>query len=69
MLNEPPNETHTGFSKYFLFFGVALIVAGFYVGWVFSQSLAGQSSAGTKGGDERRSQDRQTFEGDGRKPF
>jgi len=62
MLNDPPPETHTGFSKYLIFSGVALIVAGLYVGWVFLSRWQANQALEQKAASERRSQDRQTFE-------
>jgi len=62
MLNDPPPETHTGFSKYLIFSGVALIVAGLYVGWVFLNRWPSNPMLEPKAATERRSQDRQTFE-------
>jgi hypothetical protein len=62
MLNDPPPETHTGSSKYLIFSGVALIVAGLYVGWVFLTRWQRNQALEEKVATERRSQDRQTFE-------
>jgi hypothetical protein len=62
MLNDPPPETHTGFSKYLIFSGVALVVAGLYVGWVFLNRWQANQALEEKAATERRSQDRQTFE-------
>jgi hypothetical protein len=62
MLNDPPPETHTGFSKYLIFSGVALLVAGLYVGWVFLNRWQANQALEEKAATERRSQDRQTFE-------
>jgi hypothetical protein len=62
MLNDPPPETQTGFSKYLIFSGVALIVAGLYVGWVFLNRWQANQALEQKAATERRSQDRQTFE-------
>ena len=62
MLKDPPPETHTGSSKYLIFSGVALIVAGFYVGWVFLTRWQTNQALEEKVATERRSQDRQTFE-------
>ncbi|MCU1343187.1 MAG: hypothetical protein JWN92_2610 [Candidatus Acidoferrum typicum] len=62
MLNDPPPETHTGFSKYLIFSGVALLLAGLYVGWVFLNRWQANQALEQKAASERRSQDRQTFE-------
>lgn len=62
MLNDPPAETPTGFSKYLIFSGVALLVAGLYVGWVFLSRWQANQALEEKAATERRSQDRQTFE-------
>jgi hypothetical protein len=62
MLNDPPPETHTGFSKYLIFSSLALIVAGLYVGWVFLNRWQANHALEEKAATERRSQDRQTFE-------
>jgi hypothetical protein len=62
MLNDPPPETPTGFSKYLIVSGVALLVAGLYVGWVFLSRWQANQALEEKAATERRSQDRQTFE-------
>ncbi len=62
MLNDPPPETHTGFSKYLIFSAVALLLAGLYVGWVFLNRWQANQALEQKAATERRSQDRQTFE-------
>jgi hypothetical protein len=62
MLNDPPPEPLTGFSKYLIFSGVALLVAGLYVGWVFLSRWQANQALEEKAATERRSQDRQTFE-------
>jgi hypothetical protein len=62
MLNDPPPETHTAFSKYLIFSGVALLLAGLYVGWVFLNRWQANQALEQKAATERRSQDRQTFE-------
>jgi len=69
MLNEPPHETRTGFSKYLIFSGVALLVAGLYVGWVFLNRWQAKQALEQKAASERRSQDRQTFEAMGGNRF
>src|SRR5258705_3632231 len=62
MLNDPPPETHTGFSKYLIFSGVVLIVAGLYVGWVFLNRWQANHALEERAAGERLSQDRQLFE-------
>jgi hypothetical protein len=62
MWNDPPAETHTGFSKYLIFLGVVLLLAGLYVGWVFLSRWQANQALEEKAASERRSQDRQTFE-------
>ena len=62
MLSEPPSGTRTGFGKYLIFSGVALLVAGLYVGWVFLNRWQANQALEQKAASERRSQDRQTFE-------
>jgi hypothetical protein len=62
MLNDPPPETHTGFTKYLIFSGLALLLAGLYVGWVFLNRWQANQALEQKAASERRSQDRQTFE-------
>ena len=69
MLNDPPPETHTGFSKYLIFSAVALLLAGLYVGWVFLNRWQANQALEQKAATERRSQDRQTFEAMGGNRF
>jgi hypothetical protein len=69
MLNDPPPETHAGFSKYLIFSSVALIVAGLYVGWIFLNRWQANQELEQKAATERRSQDRQTFEAMGGNRF
>jgi hypothetical protein len=62
MLTEPAPETRTGYEKYLILSGVALLLAGLYVGWVFlSRRLANQALE-EKAANERRAGDRKTFE-------
>jgi len=61
MLNDPP-EALTGFSKYLIFSGVALLLAGIYVGGVFLSRWQANQALEEKAAAGRRSQDRQTFE-------
>jgi hypothetical protein len=62
MLNDPLPETRSAFAKYLIFSGLALVVAGLYVGWVFLSRWQANKSLEEKAAGERRSQDRQTFE-------
>jgi hypothetical protein len=62
MLTEPAPQTRTGYEKYLILSGVALLLAGLYVGWVFlSRRLANQALE-EKAANERRAGDRKTFE-------
>ena len=62
MLSDPPPETRSGFGKYLIFSGAALLLAGFYVGWVFFTRWQANQALEEKAATQRRSQDRQTFE-------
>jgi hypothetical protein len=69
MLNDPAPETHTGFKKYLIFSGVALLLTGLYVGWVFLSRWQANRTLEEKAATERRAQNRQTFEAMGGNRF
>jgi hypothetical protein len=62
MLSDPTPETRTGFAKYLIFSGVALLLAGIYVGSVFLSRRQANQALEEKAATERRAQNRQTFE-------
>ena len=62
MLTDPAPETHTGFTRYLIFSSVVLLLAGLYVGWVFFSRRQANQALEEKAANERRAQDRQTFE-------
>ena len=62
MLTEPAPETRTGYEKYLILSGVALLLAGLYVGWVFLSRRLANKALEEKAANERRAGDRKTFE-------
>jgi hypothetical protein len=62
MLSDPTPETPTGFAKYLVFSGVVLLLAGIYVGWIFLSRRQANQALEEKAAEQRRAQDRQTFE-------
>src|SRR6267143_550119 len=58
MLNDPAPQTHTGFTKYLIFSGVALLI-----------SPASESSTGRKGGNPAAPPGSENLRDDGRRPF
>jgi hypothetical protein len=62
MLSDPTPEQSTGFAKFLIFSGVVLLLAGIYVGWVFLSRRQANQALEEKAAEQRRTQDRQTFE-------
>jgi hypothetical protein len=62
MLTEPAPETRTGYEKYLILSGVALLLAGLYVGWVFLSRRQANQALEERAATERRAKARQTFE-------
>jgi hypothetical protein len=62
MLSDPAPETRTGFAKYLIFSGVALLLVGLYVVWIFLSRWQANQALEEKAATERRAQARQTFE-------
>jgi len=62
MLSDPAPETHSGLAKYLIFSGVVFLLAGLYVGWIFLSRWQANQALEEKAANERRAQDRQSFE-------